>query len=79
MNALWPKTAIITAAMEMMGGKDIDKDCRTPEIMADAAYVMLSRDSRKYTGHFAVDDDVLAEEGGWPANHAPGKVGGREK
>jgi len=62
-NALWPRTAIITAAMEMLGGKDISAECRTPEIMADAAYVMLGRDSRSYTGHFAVDDDVLAEEG----------------
>jgi len=62
-NALWPRTAIITAAMEMLGGKDIDTSCRKPEIMADAAYIMLCRDGASYTGHFAVDDAVLHEEG----------------
>ncbi|KAK7073001.1 Hydroxysteroid dehydrogenase-like protein 2 [Halocaridina rubra] len=62
-NALWPRTAIITVAMEMLGGKEVDKQCRKPEIMADAAYVMLCKDSRSYTGNFAVDDDVLKAEG----------------
>jgi len=62
-NALWPKTAIITAAMEMMGGKDIDRDCRTPEIMSDAAYAMFLRDPKTYTGNFAIDEGVLREEG----------------
>ena len=38
----------------MMGGDGIDKQCRTPEIMADAAYVMLTRDSRSFTGNFAI-------------------------
>ena len=46
--------AIITAAMDMMGGEGIDKQCRTPEIMADAAYVMLTRDSRSFTGNFVI-------------------------
>ena len=51
MNAIWPKTAIITAAMEMLGGgKDIAAQCRKPDIMADAAYVILTRDSRNFTG-----------------------------
>lgn len=62
-NALWPKTAIITAAMEMMGGKDIDKDCRLPEIMSDAAYAIFLRDPKAYTGNFAIDEGVLREEG----------------
>jgi len=62
-NALWPKTAIITAAMEMMGGKDIDKDCRTPEIMSDAAYAIFLRDAKSYSGNFAIDEGVLREEG----------------
>jgi len=62
-NALWPRTAIITAAMEMLGGKEVDKQCRKPEIMADSAYVILTRDSKSYTGNFAIDDAVLAEEG----------------
>jgi len=63
-NALWPKTAIMTAAMEMLGGgSDIAKSCRTPQIMADAAYVMLTRDSKSFTGNFAIDEEVLREEG----------------
>ena len=63
-NALWPKTAIITAAMEMLGGGgDIAKQCRKPEIMADAAYIMLTRDSKNFTGNFIIDEDILKEEG----------------
>jgi len=62
-NALWPRTAIITAAMKMLGGSDVDRQCRKPEIMADAAYVMLTRDSRNYTGQFAIDDEVLRDVG----------------
>ncbi|XP_076813049.1 hydroxysteroid dehydrogenase-like protein 2 [Clavelina lepadiformis] len=61
-NALWPKTAIITAAMEMLGGKDVSSQCRKPEIMADAAYAILQKDI-SYTGKFAIDDEVLAKEG----------------
>lgn len=49
--------------MEMLGGKDVAAQCRKPEIMADAAYAMLCKDSRSYTGNFAVDDDVLKAEG----------------
>ncbi|XP_043221863.1 hydroxysteroid dehydrogenase-like protein 2 [Amphibalanus amphitrite] len=62
-NALWPRTAIITAAMKMLGGSDVDRQCRKPEIMADAAYVILTKDSRNYTGNFAVDDEVLRDVG----------------
>jgi len=63
-NALWPQTAIITAAMEMLaGGKDAAIHCRTPDIMSDAAYIMLTRDAKTYTGNFAIDEKVLAEEG----------------
>ncbi|CAL4113873.1 unnamed protein product [Meganyctiphanes norvegica] len=58
-NALWPQTAIITAAMEMLGGKEAAVACRKPEIMADAAYIMLCRDPRSYTGNFAIDEDIL--------------------
>ena len=51
MNAIWPRTAIYTAAMEMLGGgKDIATQCRTSDIMADAAYVILTRDSKTFTG-----------------------------
>lgn len=63
-NALWPRTAILTAAMEMLGGGDgVASQCRKPEIMADAAYVMLTKDSRSYTGNFAIDDEVLRANG----------------
>lgn len=62
-NTLWPRTAIATAAVEFIVGGDIAATCRTPEIMADAAYAMLVRDARKFTGQFCVDDDVLEEEG----------------
>ena len=54
MEAYFLFLAIITAAMDMMGGDGIDKQCRTPEIMADAAYVMLTRDSRSFTGNFVI-------------------------
>ena len=48
-------SAIITAAMEMLGGGGgVSAQCRTPEIMADAAYVMLTRDSKSFTGNFAI-------------------------
>lgn len=62
-NCIWPKTAIFTAAMEMLGGKDVRTQCRKPEIMADAAYAILCRDSHKFTGNFCIDEDVLKEEG----------------
>ena len=63
-NALWPMTTIYTAAMEMLGGgKAVAKGCRTPEIMADAAYVILSRDSGSFSGNFAVDEEILRSEG----------------
>ena len=63
-NAIWPKTAIMTAAMVMMGGGDgISSQCRTPEIMADAAYVILTRHSREFTGNFCVDEHLLREVG----------------
>ena len=63
-NAIWPKTAIMTAAMVMMGGGDgISSQCRTPEIMADAAYVILTKHSREFTGNFCVDEHILREVG----------------
>jgi len=63
-NAIWPKTAIMTAAMEMLGGGGgISSQCRTPQIMADAAYVILTSDSRNFTGNFCVDEAVLKEVG----------------
>lgn len=62
-NALWPQTAIITAAMNMLGGPDVAAQCRTVDIMADAAYVILTRDARYFTGNFVIDEKILAEEG----------------
>ena len=49
--------------MEMLGGKDIGKSCRTVDIMADAAYVILTRSARDFTGNFVVDEEILKEEG----------------
>jgi len=59
-NALWPRTAIDTAALQMIPGVDTAA-CRTPEILADAAYVI--RESKNCTGNFFVDDEVLATVG----------------
>ena len=61
-NALWPRTAIDTAALQMIPGVDTAA-CRTPEILADAAYIILKRPSESCTGNFFVDDEVLASEG----------------
>ena len=95
-NALWPQTGIITAAMEMLGGKesssfilkplhnslvfiilpvsfiahnrcfviqDAAAQCRTVDIMSDAAYIILTRDARYFTGNFVIDEQILYEEG----------------
>jgi citronellol/citronellal dehydrogenase len=61
-NALWPRTAIDTAALQMIPGVDTAA-CRTPEILADAAYIVLNRESKDCTGNFFVDDELLASEG----------------
>jgi citronellol/citronellal dehydrogenase len=61
-NALWPRTAIDTAALQMIPGVDTAA-CRTPEILADAAYIILNRESKSCTGNFFVDDELLASEG----------------
>jgi citronellol/citronellal dehydrogenase len=61
-NALWPRIAIDTAALAMIPGIDTAA-CRTPEILADAAYIILNRPSKDATGNFYVDDEVLASEG----------------
>ena len=45
------------------GGEEVAKQCRKPEIMSDAAYVILNKDSRSYTGNFTIDDEVLREAG----------------
>jgi citronellol/citronellal dehydrogenase len=59
-NSLWPRTLIATAAVEfIVGGEEAMKRSRTPAIMADAAYAILTRDSREFTGNFAIDDEIL--------------------
>ena len=63
-NALWPRTAIATAAVKnILGGDETVKVSRTPEIMADAAYVILTKDSKEFTGNFCIDDNLLADNG----------------
>jgi len=61
-NSLWPRTAIATAALQMIPGADTDK-CRKPEILSDAAYLILTSDARETTGNFFVDDELLARHG----------------
>jgi citronellol/citronellal dehydrogenase len=61
-NALWPRTVIDTAALQMIPGVDTNF-CRKPEILSDTAYIILNRDSKTTTGNFFVDDEVLASEG----------------
>jgi len=62
-NALWPRTAIDTAAIAFLGGPAIAARCRTPDIVADAAHAVLTRDARLCTGNFFIDDEVLRAEG----------------
>lgn len=63
-NALWPLTAIATAAVKnLLGGEQLIQQSRTPEIMADAAYHILRQDSRACSGNFFIDEEVLKEEG----------------
>ena len=63
-NALWPKTTIATAAVQnLLGGEVLMKMSRTPEIVADAAYAILSKPADECTGNFFIDEDVLAKEG----------------
>lgn len=63
-NALWPRTTIATAAVQnLLGGEALIKMSRTTDIIADAAYYILSRPSTACTGNFFIDEQVLAEEG----------------
>ena len=62
-NALWPRTSIATAAVGNLLGGDAMMTCRTPEIMADAAYVIFTKPSREFTGKFCIDDKVLYASG----------------
>lgn len=63
-NALWPRTTIATAAVEFaLGGPAMMRRSRKPEIVADAAHVILCRPARECTGRFFIDDSVLYEAG----------------
>jgi citronellol/citronellal dehydrogenase len=63
-NALWPRTTIATAAIKnLLGGERVMRMSRTPEIMADAAYLVFHKPSRSFTGNFLIDDSFLAAEG----------------
>ncbi len=63
-NALWPCTAIATAAVRnLLGGEKVVAASRKPEIMGDAAHAILTRDAGTCTGNFFTDEQVLAEEG----------------
>ena len=63
-NALWPRTAIATAAVQNhLGGDEIMKLSRNVDIMADSAYSILTKDSKSFTGNFCIDDLVLYEDG----------------
>ena len=63
-NALWPKTAIATAAVQnLLGGDQAMTMCRKPEIVSDAAYEILIRESRECTGNFFIDEDLVVAAG----------------
>jgi citronellol/citronellal dehydrogenase len=63
-NTLWPRTTIDTAAVRnLLGGEALARMSRTPEILADAAFHILSKPSDQCTGNFFIDEDVLAKEG----------------
>jgi citronellol/citronellal dehydrogenase len=65
-NALWPRTVIGTAALQIaMQGASADqrRRVRSPQIMADAAHAILTRDSRRFSGRFCLDEEILREEG----------------
>ena len=61
-NSLWPRTAIATAALQMIPGVDLAR-CRKPEILADAAWFILTSDAKATTGQFFIDDELLAQHG----------------
>jgi citronellol/citronellal dehydrogenase len=62
-NALWPRTVIATAALAMLGDQVKAANCRKPEIMADAAYWILSQPAAELTGNFFIDDEALRRAG----------------
>jgi citronellol/citronellal dehydrogenase len=61
-NSLWPRTAIATAALQLIPGIDPHK-CRKPEILSDAAWLILTSDASATSGNFFIDDTLLAQHG----------------
>ncbi len=63
-NALWPRTTIATAAIRnYLGGDEAMRQCRKPDIVADAAHAIFSKDAKSFSGKFLIDDSFLASEG----------------
>lgn len=62
-NSLWPYTLIQTAALQVIDGANVAEKCRKPEIMADAAFIIFSKDSQNFSGNFLIDEIVLREAG----------------
>jgi len=63
-NALWPRTTIATAAIKnLLGGDALLRQSRRPEIMADAAHLVLTQDAKTFSGRFLIDDTLLWEHG----------------
>jgi citronellol/citronellal dehydrogenase len=62
-NALWPRTIIATAALNLLGGDALARHGRTPEIVADAAVAILRREARSCTGNFFIDEEALRAAG----------------
>ena len=61
-NALWPRTVIATDAINMIPGVSAAQ-CRTPQILADAAYAVLTTPARELGGRFLIDEEILRERG----------------
>jgi citronellol/citronellal dehydrogenase len=63
-NALWPRTTIATAAIQnLLGGEEIMRRSRRPDILADAAYRIFAKPAKSFSGQFLIDDTFLAAEG----------------
>ena len=63
-NALWPRTGIATAAIQFaLAGEAGMRQCRTVDIMADAAHAIFMKDAKAFTGNFLIDDSFLYDEG----------------
>ena len=72
-TALWPRTLIATSAIRnLLGGEEAIRGSRTPEIVADAAHAIFYAASRECTGHFFIDDEVLAARRASPISRATG-------